>query len=96
MGRLDGTALVAANGLLQKIGKGARLDHVFPACLHFALEELPQELHGKVFLGYAPDLRQELIRKDRYVRLLQTRRRENVHDPLGGNRTRDDLADSIV
>jgi hypothetical protein len=84
LSRLDGAVLVAANGLFQHLGKRARLNHVLAApCRQLTREQLLEELHGEVPLGHAAHFGEELLGEDRDVRLLQPRRREDVHDALG-------------
>ena len=85
------------DGLLQHLGKGARLNHVLPpARAEFAFEELLQQFHSKIALGHPAHLGKKLIGKDRNIRLCKSCGSEDVHHTFGRHRARDDLAHRVI
>ncbi len=55
-----------------------------------------QQFHGQITLRHSPHLGQEFIGENGDVRLLQSRRREDVHDALGRHCAGDDLTDGVI
>jgi len=96
MSRLNRAVLVAAQGLLQELGEGARLNHI-PPRPHpdLAFEQLLEQLDGEVPLWHPANLGEELIGQDRDVGPLQASGGEDVDDLVGRHSPRDNLADCV-
>ena len=97
LGCLDRPVLVLPQCLLQHLRERARLDDVaLAARLDLALQQLLQQLHGKIPLGHAADLSEKLVRQNRDIRFLQTGGGEDVDNLVGDHRLRDDLPNGVV
>ena len=94
---LDRAVLVAANRLLQHLGERACLHDVLPPPRRqFALQQPLQQLDSEVPPAHAAHFTQEILGQDRYVRLLQPGRGEDVDHAVRGHGPRDDLADRVI
>jgi hypothetical protein len=75
---LDRAVLIAADGLLQHLGEGTRLDDVLATPRgQLALQELLEQFCGQIAVGLAAHFGEELIQEGRDVWFLQSCRRKD-------------------